>query len=84
MRIRKNRKKILLFLGVGLLLLVALVVGAIISLLTAVVPVGTQIASEAISSGEIGSVVSGVQSWVTQFTGDMNLNQWLGLFMQLN
>ncbi len=82
--IRRNRKKILIFLGVGVVAVIAIIVVIGIFLLTKVTPVGTEIVSQSINSGGIQGVVGAFINWLKQSMSTMNLSQLLNLFLQFN
>jgi|GEM_PF-3015421 len=84
MFIRRNRKKILIFLVVGIILLLALIVAAGIFLFNAVIPVGMEATNQLVESGQTQSTFIGVKNWITEFMKNFDLSQLLSLLLLAN
>ncbi len=82
--IRRNRKKILIILGIGIVLVIAALIALAIFFFAVVLPTGTNIAQQAVQSGGAASTAASFIQWVQQTLGSANLMQWAALFLQFN
>lgn len=77
--IRRNRKKIFLFLGVGIMLLFLIIILAGILFFTVLIPAGTQVISQSVSSGEGQNAYAALRDLISQLISWTNPIQWLNL-----
>lgn len=82
--IRRHRKKILLFLGVGIVAGLTIVVFVGIFLFKTAVPVGTEVINQTVGGSEGQDTIAKIINWVTTFISNLNPTQWLTLLLQLN
>ena len=80
--IRRNRKKILIFLGVGVILLLAILVIVGMFLFSVVLPAGTEAINKSVGSGETQGMFAGLINWLVQFVRNINPMQLLNLILQ--
>ncbi len=73
--IRMNRKNILIFLGVGSILLLAIIAIVGIFLFTKVTPVGMEVINKSsVSAVEVrDALFTGVKNWISQFVRSINV-----------
>lgn len=77
--IRQNRRKILFFLGIGVLLLIAGVIALVVFFFGKFLPAGTDAAKQLAKSDAAGGVKTGFQQLLSNFT----LPPWLLTLVQL-
>lgn len=82
--IRRNRKKILIFIAIASVLIVATLVAFAAFFFTVVVPAGSGLAKQAVQSAGEGGSFSSFINWVQQTLGNTNFMQWVTLLLQFN
>lgn len=84
MFIRKNRKKILFVLGIGLFLMLILIIVAVIFLFNVILPVGIEAANQVVESNQSQSTYTGILDWITGLVKNFDLSQLLSLLLLAN
>lgn len=82
--IRRNRKTILILLGIGVVLVIAAFVTLAVFFFTVVLPAGSDIAKQAVQSGGTAGTAKSFINWVQQTLKNANLMQWVTLLLQFN
>ncbi len=82
--IRRNRKKILIFLGIGVVLVIAAFVTLAVFFFTVVLSAGSDIAKQAVPSGNAAGATTSFLNWIQQTLKNANLMQWVTLLLQFN
>lgn len=82
--IRRNRKKILIFLGIGVVLVITALTALAIFFFTVLLPAGTDTAKQAVPSGDIAGAVKSFINWIQQTLSKINVMQWITLLLQFN
>ena len=84
MFIRRNRKKLLIALGLGVVLLLVLIVTAVIFLFNVILPVGMEATNQLVESGQSQGIYAGIRDWLTGFVKNFDLSQLLSLLLLVN
>lgn len=82
--IRRNRKKILIFLGIGIVLVIVALIALTVFFFTVVLSAGTGIAKQAVQSGDTAGAIKSFINWIQQTLSSTNLMQWINLLLQFN
>ena len=84
MFIRKNRKKILISLAIGVIMSIALVIALVVFLFNVVISNGIEATNQFVESDKTQTMFVGVKDWVTELMINFDLMQLLSLFLQAN
>lgn len=82
--IRRNRKKILILLGIGIVFVIAIFIAFAVFFFTVMLPAGTDIAKQAVQSGDTAGATKSFINWIQQTLSSANLMQWITLLLQFN
>lgn len=82
--IRRNRKKIFIAFGIGIVLVLAALVALSVFFFTVIVPVGTDIAKQAVQSDAAAGSANSFLNWIQQTLINNDLMQWITLLLQFN
>lgn len=82
--IRRNRKKILILLGIGIVLVIAVFIALAVFFFTVVLPAGTDFAKQAAQSGATADPTKSFINWIQQTLSSTDVMRWIALLLQLN
>ena len=82
--IRRNRKKIIILMGIGVVLVIAVFITLAVFFFTVVLPAGSGIAEQAVQSVGTAGAAKSFINWLQQTLRNTNLMQWVTLLLQFN